>query len=465
MTHDPDAEVTVAAIATALGPCGIGVIRISGPEAVAIASRIFKSPSRKVAADFSSHTVHYGSLANPDGGEPVDEVLLTVFRAPASYTGEDVVEISCHGGAVTLRRALEAAFAAGARPAGPGEFTKRAFLNGRLDLAQAEAVNDLIRARTNDAQRLALRQLGGALSAEVSRITESILSILSRIEAAVDFPDDVKEPDYFALASEIEEAVASLDRLIASSDRGRIYREGITLAIVGRTNVGKSSLLNALLRQTRAIVTPIPGTTRDVIEEAINIGGIPVVAADTAGLRAASDEIERIGVELTERTMAAAGIVLVVLDASTGVTEEDREIVRRAGPAALVVLNKIDTVPDEERDEAVRRAAEELSGAVPVSALTGSGIEQLEDAIARIVLGGEVGLGEGVFVTNLRHKQALVAARESLSSALDTIQQGMPVDFLSVDLIAARMSLGDITGDTASGDLVGRIFQDFCIGK
>lgn len=456
----------IAAVATAIGSCGIGIIRISGPDAFAIGDRLFESPSGATSS-FPSHTVHYGSLVHPVSRELIDKVLLTTFRAPASYTGEDTIEISCHGGIVTLGKALEAAYDAGAQPAGPGEFTKRAFLNGRLDLAQAEAVNDIIRARTDDAQRQALRQLGGALSSEVSKITESILSILARIEAAVDFPEDVEEPDYRALALEIETLARNIDRLIATSDRGRIYREGISLAIIGRPNVGKSSLLNALLRHARAIVTPIPGTTRDVIEESIDIRGIPVVAADTAGLRVAADEVERIGVELTERTMAAAGLILLVLDASIGITDEDSKILYGLAAPTLIVLNKIDLVSDKNKIEIIGQIERKLPNivAIPVSAASGLGIEELEDKIAEAVMGGEISHGEGALVTNLRHKQALIAAKESLDTALVTIEQSMPVDFLSVDLIAARINLGDITGDTASADLIDRIFEDFCIGK
>lgn len=453
-THHPD---TIAAVATAPGPCGIGIIRISGADAFTVAGRVFRHRSNLTPSDFLSHTVHYGKLVHPESFEPIDDVLLTVFREPASYTGENTVEISCHGGAVTLRRALDTVFLAGARTAAPGEFTKRAFLNGRLDLAQAEAVNDLIRARTDDAQRIALRQLGGTLSSEVRGAMDGIMSMLARIEAAVDFPEDVEEPDYKALATEIEEEVFILDKLISMSNRGRIYREGITLAIVGRPNVGKSSLLNALLRQSRAIVTPIPGTTRDVIEETIDIKGIPVVAADTAGLRDATDEVEQIGIDLAERTMAAANIVIVVLDASEGVTEEDKAIIHRAGSDALIILNKIDKVSSQNLSMHV--------DAIPISAVTGEGIEALEDKIAAAVLHGDVDAGEALFVTNLRHKQALMDAGESLMRALDTIKEGLPVDFLSVDLIAARMSLGEITGDTASVDLIDRIFADFCIGK
>lgn len=459
-------EKTIAAIATAIGSCGIGVIRVSGPEAFEIGGRIFESSSGALS-DFPSHTVHYGSLVHPETRELIDKVLLTVFRAPASYTGEDTIEISCHGGMVTLGKTLEAAYKAGAQPADPGEFTKRAFLNGRLNLAQAEAVNDIIRARTDDAQRQALRQLGGALSREVSKITVGILSILARIEAAVDFPEDVEEPNYQALAGEIEALAKDIDGLIKTSGRGRIYREGISLAIVGRPNVGKSSLLNALLRQSRAIVTPIPGTTRDVIEESINIRGIPIVAADTAGLRESSDEVEKIGVELTERAMAAAGLILLVLDASAGLTDEDISIMQGSTVPSIIALNKIDIVSEDKLNSLVNKIKNKIPDAsvIPISAETGYGIDMLEDKIAETVMGGEISQGEGVLVTNIRHKKALSDARESLAKALETIEQSMPVDFLSVDLIAARMSLGDITGDTASEDLIDRIFEDFCIGK
>lgn len=458
---------TIAAIATGVGNCGIGVIRISGPDAFVMAGRVFRSTSGGSPEKYSSHTVHYGYIVHPVSEETIDEVLLTVFRAPASFTGEDVAEISCHGGAITLRRAIESCFAAGTRPAEPGEFTKRAFLNGRLDLSQAEAVNDMIRARTDEAQRLALRQLGGALSSRISPLIDSVLSILAQVEASVDFPEDVDEPDCHAVASEIEGIISEIDNLIESSDRGRVYREGISLAIVGRPNVGKSSLLNALLRQARAIVTPIPGTTRDVIEETINIRGIPVVAADTAGLRSSADEVERIGIDLAEQRMAAASIILVVLNAEEGLTDEDRDIISRIGPSTLIVLNKIDVVSDDLRDAKVREIMEEFSSArvCLVSASTGLGIEELEDTIADVVLARRVGPESPIFVTNARHKQALSTARDSLSNVLSSMEERMPVDLLSVDLVGARMALGEITGDTASEDLIDRIFGEFCIGK
>lgn len=467
MRHQETWDDTIAAVATAVGSCGIGVIRISGPESFEVASRVFRGKSDAKVSEYASHTIHYGSCVDPKSGETIDQVLLSVFKSPSSYTGEDVAEISCHGGTVTMRKVLDAVFAAGARHAEPGEFTKRAFLNGRLDLAQAEAVNDIIHARTEDAQRLAMRQLGGLLSTEVSALIQEILAILAKIEAAVDFPEDVEEPDYSALAIDIKAIENRINNLISTSNRGRIYREGISLAIVGRPNVGKSSLLNALLRESRAIVTSVPGTTRDVIEEVINIRGIPVVAADTAGLRDASDEVEKIGIELAERAMSAASLVLAVVDARIGLTEDDRAILNKVSNAKLIVLNKIDLLPSEELGHVMKSIADEAPNTVivPVSAADRSGIDQLEDEIAEAVLGGAIEVGEGAFVTNARHRQSLVDARESLMRSIETINSGLPIDFLSVDLLAARMSLGDITGDTASEDLIDRIFADFCIGK
>lgn len=460
-SYDGHREDTVAAVASGVGACGIAVIRISGPSAFDITDRIFVGSQE--TAGFDSHTVHYGTLVSPDSRDHIDDVLVTVFKSPTSYTGEDVVEISCHGGGVTVRRALEAVFRSGAAPAGPGEFTKRAFLNGRLDLAQAEAVNDLIRAQTEESQRLALSQLEGTLSRKVAGVSDAILSTLAGMEAAIDFPEDVPEPDMDDVELRVAEAIAVLEGLVATSRRGRVYREGISLAIVGRPNVGKSSLLNALLRGSRAIVTAIPGTTRDVIEETININGIPVVAADTAGLRATDDEVERIGVELTERTMSAAHIVLVVIDAQEGVTDDDLAIIDRTPSISLIAINKIDLVSTESIDK-LRETLPERK-VIPISAPDGEGITELEECIAEIALSGEAEAHESVVVTNARHAQSLGHALGSLRHVQEGISSGAQIDLLTADLYAARESLGEITGDTATEDLVDRIFHDFCIGK
>lgn len=456
---------TIAAIATPAGTGGIGVVRISGPEAFDVASRIFTS---RPVSDLPSHTAHHGVLVRPDTGDEIDDVVLTVFKAPASYTGEDVVEVSCHGGVATVRAALNAVLAAGARLAEPGEFTKRAFLNGKLDLSQAEAVNDLIRSRTDEARKVALRQLDGALSRRVSEIRDHVLGVLASVEAAIDFPEDVDEPDPAWLESELGQALGQIDELVESFGKGRVYREGIRVVIAGRVNVGKSSLLNALLRHARAIVTPIPGTTRDTIEENLEIRGIPVVAIDTAGVRATSDPIERLGVELAEKSLESADIILLVFDISEGITNEDAEVTSRVeDKPAIVVLNKIDLLPEEARSPAVEEFFGRLGRSLPVvrtCASSGSGIDLLEDAIASLVGASDLG-SESAVVSNIRHKDALDAARESLSNALATLSRAEPIDLLSVDLNAARSSLGLITGETATDDLLDRIFREFCVGK
>jgi tRNA modification GTPase len=450
-----------------VGTAGIGVIRISGPQALEIASRIFRSETGSVQT-FPSHTAHYGTLSDPVKYEPIDDVVITIFRAPKSYTGEDIIEISCHGSIVILKSALASVLAAGARLAEPGEFTRRAFLNGKIDLVQAEAVNDLIRASTDDARKVALRQLDGKLSENVSAQREKLLSLIASIEAAIDFPEDVDEPDSSWIESEIISAQNSINALLSSFGKGRIYREGLRVVIAGRVNVGKSSLLNALLRHARSIVTPIPGTTRDVIEESLEIDGIPIVAIDTAGFRATDDPIEKIGVELTEKSIESADIILLVFDISEGVNQTDVEMLQRVKDRpAIAVLNKIDLVSEEARGPKARKYVGRLGRRLPAvgtCASSGQGIGQLENEIAALVANKGIG-GESVLVSNARHQHALQSAIESLDHALVTAQTNEPIDLLSVDLIAARDSLGLITGETATEDLLDRIFSDFCIGK
>ena len=455
---------TIAAIATPIGSAGIGVIRISGLKAADIALRVFNSGN---VDSFPSHTAHHGTLINPTTQEPIDDVVLTVFRSPKSYTGEDVVEISCHGGSAILKSALTAVLNLGARLAEPGEFTQRAFLNGKIDLAQAEAVNDLIRARTDGARKVALRQLSGALSEKVREINRRILGIIAAIEAAIDFPDDVEEPASEWIESEIWFARNSIGELIFSFGRGRIYREGLRVVIAGKVNVGKSSLLNALLRHARAIVTPIPGTTRDVIEESLEISGIPIVAIDTAGLRATNDPVEKIGVELTEKSLETADIILLVIDASQGVSDEDNELLSRIKDKLLIaVLNKVDLIEQSAALKLENSVRELLENAriVQTCASSEKGIERLEDEITALASSSEIS-SESVLVTNARHQQSLTSAFQSLEQALVTIKNCEPIDLLSIDLLAARNSLGLITGETASEDLIDRIFSEFCIGK
>ncbi|MEN6357154.1 MAG: tRNA uridine-5-carboxymethylaminomethyl(34) synthesis GTPase MnmE [Armatimonadota bacterium] len=446
---------TIAAIATPVGSAGIGVIRISGPKALSAASRLFTCGDKDIAK-LPTHTAHHGTLIDPKTGSAIDDVVLTIFRSPASYTGEDVVEISCHGGIAVLRRALSAALDAGSRLAEPGEFTKRAFLNGKIDLAQAEAVNDLIRAQTDDARKVALRQLDGALSKRVGEINARILGVIAAIEAAIDFPDDVSEPEPDWIKAELEGSRDDVNDLLKSFGRGRVYREGLRLVIAGQVNVGKSSLLNALLRHARAIVTPIPGTTRDVIEESLEINGIPIVAMDTAGLRATDDPVEKIGVERTRESIQSADLVLLVLDA----TGDLRATLPKEceGKPAIIVVNKVDLVPEGEIS---------IDSSMPVvmtSAATGQGIDELEARIADTAV-SSAAAGESVLVSNARHQRSLISASESLDQALETLKCAEPIDLLSVDLIAARNRLGLITGESASEDLLDRIFSEFCIGK
>jgi len=470
MTHHDD---TIAAVATPIGEGGIGVIRISGRDSLAVAAEMFRPISGVPVHGLPTHTAHYGFALDPITEESIDDGVVTVFRKPRSYTGEDSVEISCHGGIVPLRRVLESALRAGARLAEPGEFTKRAFLNGRLDLAQAEAVLDIIRARTDEALRVARRQFEGVLSTRIRMLRERLLGIAAQIEASIDFPDDVEEAEPQSIAQEIQDVISQVAALLETADRGRIYREGIQTVIAGRTNVGKSSLLNALLRESRAIVTPIPGTTRDLIEESISIRGIPVCVIDTAGVRETPDEVERIGVDRARRMLEQADLVLAVLDAEQGFTAEDQELLSSlADKRFIVVLNKSDLVRESEVEELAGEVRAWLEGNIPsgvsvikTAAPSNEGIIELEDAIAEKVLAGGVSPPDVAVVSNVRHRCALEETRSSLGDALQTVQSEKPVDLVTIDLKAALDALGSIVGETVSEDVLDRIFSEFCIGK
>ena len=474
-------EDTIAAVATPPGEGGIAIVRVSGPEARVVAARVFRPRRGGDPARFAGYTVHYGTFVDADSGEIVDDGLLTMFRAPHSYTGEDMIELACHGGRTTTASVLLLALAAGARLAEPGEFTQRAFLNGRLDLAQAEAVADVIRARTDAARRLARRQLDGALSQEVTTLKDELVGILAAIEVTIDFSDEVGELDYGALETRIIAVRAGVERLLATAGRGRILREGLRVAIVGRPNVGKSSLLNALLRAERAIVTPVPGTTRDLIEETAEIGGLPVVLTDTAGIRETSDVVERIGVDRAESALAGSDVVLLVLDAAAGITSEDLSLARQAAAqtaCTLAVLNKCDLLLAEQARAAADAARQSLAAFArsihSISAKTGEGLEALESALA--AAGGmeenpggpqtnASTMAESVIVSSARHGQALESARRSLQEAEHTVQQRLPGDFIAIDARGALDALGLITGETVTEDILQRIFHDFCVGK
>ncbi|MEA3345805.1 MAG: tRNA uridine-5-carboxymethylaminomethyl(34) synthesis GTPase MnmE [Chloroflexota bacterium] len=448
---------TIAAISTPLGEGGIGIVRLSGPEARSIAKRLFQ-PHHK-GQKLRSYRLHYGHIVDPADGTVVDEVLVSFMRAPHSYTRQDVVEINCHGGVVPLRRVLQLTFAAGARPAEPGELTLRAFLNGRIDLAQAEAVLDIVRAKTSAALRVAIDQLSGHLSDQVRALRKRMVDLLAYLEATVDFPED--EIPSREVAPELEELEEELTNLLEEAQQGLIYRQGVRAAIVGRPNVGKSSLLNALLRTNRAIVTPIPGTTRDTLEESCNLQGIPMTLVDTAGIGTAENPIEEQGIERSRQALAQADLVLLVVDGSEPLQKQDWDISDSIGTQpTLVVVNKQDLSQRVKLDGFLSRASR-----VHISALTGKGLDELEQAVVDLVLSGSVLASQTPLVSNPRHQALLQQAREGVRAAQDTLTQGLPSDFVAIDLTEAITALGKITGQTVSEDLLESIFANFCVGK
>lgn len=453
---------TIAAISTPIGEGGIGIVRLSGPAAVEILQRLFVPAS---AAPLQARTLRYGHVLDPTTEQRVDEVLAAYMPAPHTYTRQDVVEINGHGGIVPLRRVLELCLRCGARLAEPGEFTLRAFLNGRLDLAQAEAVRDVVQAKTEAALRAAVDQLDGRLSDQVRAIRAALLDALAWVEASIDFDvDDLPPRD---LTPELAQASARLEALLTSAERGIIYRQGIRVAIVGRPNVGKSSLLNRLLGTSRAIVTDIPGTTRDTLEETLNLQGIPVVLVDTAGIAAATrDPVERLGIERSQAALAQADLALLVLDASEPLTDADWTIAGLIDSRpAITVLNKIDLLAAEMPRLLSRLPSRLRSPAVPISALTGEGLDALEEAIVDQVLSGQVITSNAPLVTHPRHQDALARAHASVEAAQAALGEGLPADCVAIDLTGAVNALGEITGQTVTDDLLETIFGKFCIGK
>lgn len=454
--HEQD---TICAVSTPPGEGGIGIIRVSGSNAVLIASGIFRPHTESGPALGASHTLRYGHVVDPVTNELVDEALVSVMRAPATYTREDVVEINCHGGMVPLWRTMSLLVTAGARQAEPGEFTKRAFLNGRIDLAQAEAVMDIIRAKTDLALRAANEQLLGGLSAEISVLRDRLISVIASVEAGIDFPEDMESEEEKTLGEEVSSVLDGVDGLLSSASFGRILRDGFSTAIVGRPNVGKSSLLNALLRQDRAIVTEVPGTTRDVLEEYLNVAGVPLRILDTAGIRHSHDVVEQEGIRRSLAAMGSADIVLVVLDGSQPLMPEDRRVLDEAiGKKALAVINKSDLPRKLETN------GQPLTQ-VAISCRTGAGLEDLRRSIADMVKQGTIASREHAWAVNQRHKTALEQTKKSLQRAIETIASGLSPEFIAVDLRGALDSLGLIIGATYTEDILERIFNDFCIGK
>jgi len=461
---------TITAVATPPGEGGIGIIRVSGPSAFQIADHIFRTASRLLPSGLKSHTLTYGRILDPDNGQIVDQALLGLMRAPHSYTTENTVEFNCHGGNAVLQQVMLLTLKYGARVAEPGEFTKRAFLNGRIDLAQAEAVADLIRAKTDLARQAAANQLVGRLSEQIHHLNEQTADLLALVEATIDFPEEELDLlDLKTTSQKAEQIAEQLDYLLQTAGDGRLLKEGLKIAILGKPNVGKSSLLNSLLAVDRAIVTDIPGTTRDTIEETLNLNGIPVHLVDTAGIRQTDDPIEQIGVEKSHATLTEADLLIIVVDASMPLDESDQQILVKVNlKPALFVLNKVDLpIQTSSVDLLNHLTGVTQTGIAPTivqtSMIQQTGIEDLKERMLAQVLDAD--LSQSVLITNARHEEALRAARTAIAHAIDSMKAVMSAEFIALDLRATLDGLGDIVGHTTNDDILGRIFAQFCIGK
>ncbi len=453
---------TIAAIATALSNSGIGIVRLSGSEAVSIIDRIFVMSKNKKLADMPTHTIHYGHIQ--DGDEVIDEVMVLLMRGPKSYTREDTVEIDCHGGVYVVKRVLETVLKYGARPAEPGEFTKRAFLNGRIDLSQAESVIDIIHSKNEFALKSSLSQLSGVVSNKIKGIRGMILHEIAFIETALDDPEHISIDGYGEkLEVIVKDAMSRIAVLLKNSDNGKLLKEGISTVIVGKPNAGKSSLLNTLVGEERAIVTDIAGTTRDVLEEQINLNGIILNVIDTAGIRETEDIVEKIGVDRAKKYLNQADLVIYVVDTSTNLDENDFEIMELLKDRqAIVLLNKSDLKPVTTAEELKEHIDKKM---IQISAKEQRGIEELEETIKELFFTGEVSFNDEVYITNIRHKNSLQEAYASLELVLRSIADDMPEDFYSIDLMNAYEELGVIIGEAVEDDLVNEIFSKFCTGK
>lgn len=456
-------EDTIAAIATAMAPSGIGIVRISGPEAVAVADRLYRGKKKeKKLADMKSHTIHYGWIVEKE--QVLDEVLVMLMREPHSYTGEDTVEIDCHGGVLAVKRVLEAVLHAGARIADPGEFTKRAFLNGRIDLSQAEAVMDVISAKSEYALQSSVSQLQGSVRRAVKEIREKLLYEIAFIESALDDPEHISLDGYpEKLEGIVQEEKRQIEKLVKSADDGKMLQEGIKTVILGKPNAGKSSLLNLLVGEEKAIVTDIAGTTRDVLEEQISLGGISLRMLDTAGIRSTADKVEQIGVERAKEHAKNADLILYVVDASVPLDENDGQIMELLkGRKTILLLNKSDLETVISKEELTARIDAPV---LNISAREETGLAELEALIKEMFFQGEISFNDEVYITNMRQKRALEEALESLKLVENSIALGMPEDFFSIDLMNAYERLGSIIGEAVGEDLVNEIFSKFCTGK
>ncbi|MDY8092843.1 tRNA uridine-5-carboxymethylaminomethyl(34) synthesis GTPase MnmE [Paenibacillus polymyxa] len=454
---------TIAAIATAVGEGGIAVVRVSGPDAVTEVEALFRSKTPLSKAP--THTVHYGHIIDPQSQEKVEEVLVTVMRAPRSFTTEDVVEISTHGGVVAVKRVMDLLLLQNIRLAEPGEFTKRAFLNGRIDLSQAEGVIDLIRSKSDKAFSMALKQVDGQLSQNIRRLRHVLVETLAHIEVNIDYPEhDVESFTSDLIKDKSSQVMMEIDRLLHMAEQGKILREGLTTAIVGRPNVGKSSLLNTLAQGERAIVTDIPGTTRDVIEEYVTINNIPLKLLDTAGIRETMDVVERIGVERSRTAVSEADLLLIVINANEPLHEDEMALMEQIrGRQAIVIMNKMDLPAQVDRDLLLRYVPEELI--VPMSVKENEGADRLEQAISKLFFSGKLESADMTYVSNVRHIALLKKARQSLVDAYEAADQFVPIDMIQIDVRLAWEHLGEIVGDTAHDALIDQIFSQFCLGK
>ena len=453
---------TIAAISTAIGEGGIAIVRLSGDRAKEIVDNIFEGKNGKKINDMKTYTMRYGHIIDEKSNH-IDEVIVSFMKGPRSFTGEDTVEINCHGGVVATNKVLECVIKQGARVAEPGEFTKRAFLNGRIDLSQAEAVIDIITSKTELSMKSALMQSEGIISKEIKLLRDDLISIIAHIEATVDYPeDDLEEVTADGALRDLAIIKEKVKNLIDTAEEGKILREGLSTVIVGKPNVGKSSLLNALIKENRAIVTDIPGTTRDVIEEYINISGVPIKIIDTAGIRETEDVVEKIGVERSRARINEADLIILMLDSNSGLCEEDKEIINQIRDKKyMILLNKSDLDSKLTKEDLKYLNCKNIFS---ISAKTGYGVDEVKKSIKELFFKGEISTNN-VIITNTRHKEALIRAYESVVSAIDTLKNTFAIDLASIDVRNAWTFLGEITGDSLEENIIDKIFKDFCLGK
>ncbi|PVW01197.1 tRNA uridine-5-carboxymethylaminomethyl(34) synthesis GTPase MnmE [Staphylococcus aureus] len=455
---------TITSISTPMGEGAIGIVRLSGPQAVEIADKLYKG--KHLLNDVPSHTINYGHIIDPESKEVVEEVMVSVLRAPKTFTREDIIEINCHGGILTINRVLELTMTYGARMAEPGEFTKRAFLNGRIDLSQAEAVMDFIRSKTDRASKVAMNQIEGRLSDLIKKQRQSILEILAQVEVNIDYPeyDDVEDATTEFLLEQSKEIKQEFNRLLDTGAQGKIMREGLSTVIVGKPNVGKSSMLNNLIQDNKAIVTEVAGTTRDVLEEYVNVRGVPLRLVDTAGIRETEDIVEKIGVERSRKALSQADLILFVLNNNEALAQEDYtlyEVVKNED--VIVIVNKMDLEQNIDINE-----VKDMIGDTPLiqtSMLKQEGIDELEIQIRDLFFGGEVQNQDMTYVSNSRHISLLKQARQTIQDAIDAAESGVPMDMVQIDLTRTWEILGEIIGETASDELIDQLFSQFCLGK